>query len=118
MNGDADIAAKVSIRAPARGATPDTGKPYYWTTVSIRAPARGATQDFTVSMRTRWFLSALPHGERQPGALLFAQYNQFLSALPHGERRLTVVGLPFISEFLSALPHGERPRRQAARARG
>ena len=48
--GDAAIAIGwgfhvVSIRAPARGATPIAADRYYVKLVSIRAPARGATQD-------------------------------------------------------------------------
>ena len=43
QSGSKSIGARVSIHAPARGATTSSGLPPDTTTVSIHAPARGAT---------------------------------------------------------------------------
>ena len=64
--GDGPLARhrRVSIRAPARGATFFASPRPYFPTVSIRAPARGATSD-AVSLISRFvFQSAPPHGGR------------------------------------------------------
>ena len=56
---------RISIRAPARGATDvmlaDTSNTY----ISIRAPARGATTPAIDGMFALVFQSALPRGERR-----------------------------------------------------
>ena len=57
--------SKISIRAPARGATKSDAAPVLPLFISIRAPARGATPGTpTRSIFTR-FQSALPRGERR-----------------------------------------------------
>ncbi len=43
----------VSIRAPARGATPNQKIGSHWCAVSIRAPARGATTAASARRRSR-----------------------------------------------------------------
>src|SRR5690606_3228397 len=54
--------------------------------VSIRAPAWGATEDQEEHDKISEFQSALPRGERLP-PLVFCSYSfEFQSALPRGER--------------------------------
>ena len=55
---------RISIRAPARGATEESAADAAASEISIRAPARGAT-DMTGNITQRQtFQSALPRGER------------------------------------------------------
>ena len=60
------FAYRVSIRAPARGATGSTAARCRPSRVSIRAPARGATTISVVRDGGGWFQSAPPHGGRPP----------------------------------------------------
>ena len=55
---------RVSIRAPARGATSCRGCGLIEACVSIRAPARGATSSRALSIRSSRFQSAPPRGGR------------------------------------------------------
>src|SRR5208337_4188331 len=77
--------------------------------VSIRAPARGATAALTSLPSARMFRSALPRGERRPDRHNPGRDNQFRSALPRGERRRLDPGAGKHVGFRSALPRGERP---------
>ncbi len=54
---------EISIRAPARGATVLSDKPFI-IFISIRAPARGATRCTACPTYAKRFQSALPRGER------------------------------------------------------
>ncbi len=54
----------VSIRAPARGATHGVGSHPQRQMVSIRAPARGATRQQTQNPKRQMFQSARPRGAR------------------------------------------------------
>ena len=122
--------------------------------VSIHAPARGATSIPAFFVAPSLFQSTLPHGERRrrtaracgctcfnprsrtgsdqpPAGQLRAQRSfnprsrtgsdvlgpcsrrrggRFQSTLPHGERRSTPAFFVAPSLFQSTLPHGERPR--------
>ena len=85
----------VSIHAPAWGAT---GGPLHFShsvDVSIHAPAWGATLDGQRLDLFRWFQFTLPHGERQLSPLILWIWCKFQFTLPHGERlgRCTVLTL-------------------------
>src|SRR5271166_1834842 len=54
--------------------------------VSIRAPARGATPQGGKDLVVALFRSALPRGERRVGSLSVTPWSGFRSALPRGER--------------------------------
>ena len=122
---------RVSIHAPARGAT---GNSHFYSPsmiqfqstlphgerqrqvrfqpcgghVSIHAPARGATSTKTFVSPTKLFQSTLPHGERPSADNTPADEEQFQSTLPHGERHRTCTDKKTIAPFQSTLPHGER----------
>ena len=56
--------------------------------VSIRAPAWDATAASAIGLANgKTFLSARPHGTRQPVAVAAERLRKFLSARPHGTRR-------------------------------
>ena len=122
--------ARVSIRAPAWGATVKAlqeGKSFR---VSIRAPAWGATDTTKKTCKSRKFQFALPRGERHTcgkyptgrqcfnsrsrvgsDLLLFAHIataTMFQFALPRGERRRTLTRNAGDVVFQFALPRGER----------
>ncbi len=77
----------VSIRAPARGATPCRRYAGRGPDVSIRAPARGATCRSGADHRSGLFRSAPPHGGRRCLASRSRISGMFRSAPPHGGRR-------------------------------
>ena len=78
---------RVSIRAPAWGATEPPPTKHSQDQVSIRAPAWGATRLKQDSARYQHlFQSALPHGERHYVYPDVLRQCAFQSALPHGER--------------------------------
>ena len=105
--------------------------------VSIRAPARGATPAHRDPIARARFRSALPRGERHGRRRRLQATGRFRSALPRGERPLlpdrpvsaverfdprsragsdlasTAPGFMF-AKFRSALPRGERHQRVAA----
>ncbi len=58
------LGMRISIRAPARGATKSRNTSYPGLDISIRAPARGATVLFPYFVQSLRFQSALPRGER------------------------------------------------------
>ena len=84
------------------------------TTVSIRAPAKGATPPVghCHTLLTSLFRSALPRRERPAAAVgNRIRCNQFRSALPRRERPAPSQPLPpGPASFRSALPRRERPR--------
>ncbi len=98
----------ISIRAPARGATYAYRMYQTDTEISIRAPARGATLYAYRLGRIILFQSALPRGERHSTQPNLDWTLAFQSALPRGERRYgaAVDALDYL--FQSALPRGER----------
>ena len=61
---------EVSIHAPTRGATEDTGHTYHKGLVSIHAPTRGATDFFQISLLPNMFQSTHPRGVRQTSFLI------------------------------------------------
>ena len=88
--------------------------PHEGARVSIHAPARGATTSAAAQgSPVDRFRSTLPHGERRTISPTISIPIRFRSTLPHGERPPMAHALPFASRFRSTLPHGERP---AARA--
>src|SRR5208337_4873734 len=95
-------------RAPARGATRGGGSRQGGRRVSIRAPARGATLFVALPGPTSMFRSALPRGERHAFPAASDRSYSFRSALPRGERPLGAGTEPAAVEFRSALPRGER----------
>ena len=77
---------KISIRAPAWGATGSERKRLRCRTISIRAPAWGATIFPSFFSSIVGFQSALPRGERRVAGMDAAMDRLFQSALPRGER--------------------------------
>ena len=124
------LGSKVSIRAPAWGATRATaqtvaahrsfnsrsrmGSDATQTTltltgeVSIRAPAWERLVNITSEILSFLFQFALPHGERRRMWCGKNAVTQFQFALPHGERQARVGDELLGLEFQFALPHGER----------
>ena len=60
---------KVSIHAPAKGATVDARELVKETEVSIHAPAKGATAQKVAGRLGYGFQSTLPRRERRPGMM-------------------------------------------------
>ncbi len=85
--------------------------------VSIRAPARGATKSSSRSSSASRFRSALPRGGRPALEQVVGEPILFRSALPRGERRSQPVRTRAALAFRSALPRGERryPRHRRRR---
>ena len=82
-----DVGFFVSIRAPARGATTDSGSRRAEGIVSIRAPARGATMSTApCTFSSSQFQFALPRGERPSPPHKSRATAKFQFALPRGER--------------------------------
>ena len=79
-----------------------------WVRVSIHAPARGATCLGSGSATFDLFQSTPPHGERPRKSLSTASPCSFQSTPPHGERPRWVVKKHRVVEFQSTPPHGER----------
>ena len=84
---DFDALEKISIHAPARGATSFVKSVLLSNFISIHAPARGAT-----SARRKHYISdtrfqsTLPRGERLGDIGTVLEFGQFQSTLPRGER--------------------------------
>ena len=83
-------AERISIRAPARGATFSNRQKGGVKHISIRAPARGATSVRTVSQKqSSDFNPRSREGSDLDRKLKAINQNVFQSALPRGERRST-----------------------------
>ncbi len=78
--------ARVSIHAPARGATLLEQLDDFLAVVSIHAPARGATQGAKKHLRARRFQSTHPRGVRQPKSKNSKRLSAFQSTHPRGVR--------------------------------
>ena len=100
--------SRISIHAPAWGATDtvvdhaDAGR------ISIHAPAWGATITLDKDGQALEFQSTLPHGERPAHVGAAGDGDLFQSTLPHGERLKVSRRRPISPRFQSTLPHGER----------
>ena len=115
LRRSASARPRVSIHAPAWGATIIEAKLQCEAEVSIHAPAWGATSPARPGGRgTRGFQFTLPHGERPGRACRRCPGRRFQFTLPHGERPVWYVNFRGIAEFQFTLPHGERPRRTRA----
>ncbi len=78
---------RVSIHAPAWGATERPRFEASDEAVSIHAPAWGATRAVPECHTCKWFQFTLPHGERPADRTASAHLLTFQFTLPHGERR-------------------------------
>ena len=76
--------------------------------VSIRAPARGATAALYSPRTSATFQFALPRGERHDNGWRRGYQQRFQFALPRGERRLCQSLSILTFQFQFALPRGER----------
>ena len=105
-----NITSKISIHAPARGATASGWSAAQFLGISIHAPARGATYPDVMLNCLYPFQSTLPHGERRAAFTDYGVFGDpFQSTLPHGERPKSFGFRRSIkTEFQSTLPHGER----------
>ena len=77
---------RISIHAPARGATDCDDCFYYKGCISIHAPARGATISTNPRFNVIRFQSTLPRGERHILVKIVSLNDRFQSTLPRGER--------------------------------
>ena len=77
---------RISIHAPARGATKIFIREWYKYSISIHAPARGATRHIHRLPSYMVFQSTLPRGERLKISLFITAIIIFQSTLPRGER--------------------------------
>ena len=73
------VPERVSIHAPAGGATWDTSLDRGLALVSIHAPAGGATSIKTPLIRSEVFQFTLPRGERHPRAFILSPTRGFNS---------------------------------------
>ncbi len=85
------VVSRVSIHAPARGATNFTARKSGHLLVSIHAPARGATPSAALcTARVGGFYPRSRTGSDRQAAINAAVSAGFLSTLPHGERQLSL----------------------------
>ncbi len=100
---------KVSIHAPAWGATKSIERHCRVFLVSIHAPARGATAAVSWPCRTFSFQSTLPRGERRKTG---STYNSTTDVSIHAPARGATICTSFnrslMPSFQSTLPRGER----------
>ena len=96
IHGVHDATARISIHAPAWGATEIVERGRQAFDISIHAPAWGATECALGDVSYSEFQSTLPHGERLNRVIRMARRSQFQSTLPHGER-------PDVLEALAAI---------------
>ena len=121
---------RISIRAPARGATTvsvcaefsgsnfnprsregsDAWQKADWLyyQISIRAPARGATGRPCQLLYVKGFQSALPRGERLPLTRGMLQVHDFNPRSREGSDQSHKPRTAILQAFQSALPRGER----------
>ncbi len=103
------VVSKISIHAPARGATPGASEYYITTAISIHAPARGATLGINVwDSNGHIFQSTLPHGERPQSVIYLPAYKDFNPRSRTGSDKGTGEKVSGAGQFQSTLPHGER----------
>ena len=105
------VVYRISIHAPARGATPCTHLHSYIIIISIHAPARGATLDAADPLDVLPEISIHAPARGATYNLRDAMvYLVFQSTLPRGERRRSSSSLFICASFQSPLPRGERRR--------
>ena len=105
--------ARVSIHAPARGATRVSRSPVRSRTSFNPRPRTGG--DVTVPRGLTYellFQSTPPHGGRPVGIRLLFEMVPFQSTPPHGGRLAVPRGLTYELLFQSTPPHGGRPERR------
>src|SRR3989304_3339055 len=101
--------AKVSIHAPARGATAYRRTPSAYGKVSIHAPARGATEGRRFKSCPRYqFQSTLPRGERRRARRRITRPSRFNPRSRAGSDAEFVEASHAVLLFQSTLPRGER----------
>ncbi len=100
---------RVSIHAPARGATPHAYSLSAPSSVSIHAPARGATICLRMDRRATGFNPRARTGRDDlPAGSSGVEQCQFQSTRPHGARRKLAQRDASIESFQSTRPHGAR----------
>ena len=78
--------------------------------ISIHAPARGATPIMSFGLPSSVFQSTLPRGERLRARSRSGGFRIFQSTLPRGERPSSACFQRVCRVFQSTLPRGERLR--------
>ena len=108
---------KISIHAPARGATRQVGTCRRYHCISIHAPARGATFSLRNNFRG-WNISihAPARGATVPPVLLFTFCTISIHAPARGATKSSTNHCRYI-RFQSTLPRGER-RKQDVQSAG
>ena len=105
---------RVSIHAPAWGATSLAVFAEGRDGVSIHAPAWGATTLRSLSSLPTVFQFTLPHGERRDARMGGLPPRRFNSRSRMGSDLASWLFLLFVGEFQFTLPHGERLDREQA----
>ncbi len=107
------LSIKVSIHAPARGATCNGSMlSAFAAGFNPRSRTGSDVLNDRESARISLFQSTLPHGERLILISTDGVLVTFQSTLPHGERPICPDSWFEAIEFQSTLPHGERPTHQ------
>ena len=100
---------RISIHAPAKGATNCRGFSDRNRNISIHAPAKGATYRAMPELCSGSFQSTLPRRERRGSARRSCRCAwTFQSTLPRRERLCTLVSMVVARSFQSTLPRRER----------
>ena len=103
-----DGITKISIHAPARGATLIQAELQQSSGISIHAPARGATIEQCHEVMSRIFQSTLPRGERLQSPLHYPLHGTISIHAPARGATLIKPWHLFNYLFQSTLPRGER----------
>ncbi len=103
-----EAAIRVSIHAPARGATCAAGTTGGMVAVSIHAPARGATHPHGKAAVARVFRSTPPRGGRPVTRADVNAVRMFRSTPPRGGRRWVRSRMDHSHQFRSTPPRGGR----------
>ena len=83
---------QISIHAPTRGATNDSGHFSFKNGISIHAPTRGATlMDISIFINTLDFNPRSHEGSDDSGVYDDSNVDAFQSTLPRGERHQTSI---------------------------
>ena len=112
-------ALRISIHAPARGATLCKVHNFSIVIISIHAPARGAT--FWRIPRRLIYFYFNPRSRKGSDDFTFADMDNisaFQSTLPQGERLLLYASIHCFKRFQSTLPQGERHGRRHSNFQG
>ena len=100
---------KISIHAPARGATKEAMAKLFGSVISIHAPARGATVAVSLAYRVHLIsIHAPARGATDNGYQQGRRYSDFNPRSREGSDILGYLCKAYFETFQSTLPRGER----------